>query len=177
MARKNVTGLELDDRVTFKLGNVSEGFEERNVDALFLDLPNPYDFISQARQSLKPGGYFGCIVPTINQVSQLLIALRRERFAFLDVCELMLRYYKPEPNRMRPADRMVAHTGFLVFGRPVIVDEAHSNRALLREAGMFSEAESDEEGFDRMSVLSAENLESEPEAEEIIVMGEENDAS
>jgi len=177
VARKNVTSLELDDRVTFKLGNVSEGFEERNVDALFLDLPNPYDFISQARQSLKPGGYFGCIVPTINQVSQLLIALRRERFAFLDVCELMLRYYKPEPNRMRPADRMVAHTGFLVFGRPVIVDETHSNRALLREAGMFSEAESDEEGLDRMSVPSAENLESEPEAEEIIVMGEETDAS
>lgn len=144
MARKNVTSLELDDRVNFKLGNVGDGFEERNVDALFLDLPNPYDYIAQVRQALKPGGYFGCIVPTVNQVSQLLIALRREQFAFLDVVEILLRFYKPEPNRLRPADRMVAHTGFLVFGRPVIVDEARANRALLRETGLLSETDREE---------------------------------
>ena len=144
LARSNVESLELTDRVTFKLGNVADGFEERNVDALFLDLPNPYDYIEQVRASLKPGGYFGCIVPTVNQVSSLLVALRRNRFAFLDVCEILLRFYKPEPNRLRPADRMVAHTGFLVFGRPVIIDEARANRALLRETGLLSEIEPDE---------------------------------
>lgn len=147
MARRNLTSLELQDRVNLKLGNVADGFSERDVDALFLDLPNPYDYIPQVRAALKPGGYFGCIVPTINQVSQLLVALRRERFAFLDVCELLLRFFKPEPNRMRPADRMVAHTGYLVFARPVMVDEARANRALMREAGMVSEAETDEEAF------------------------------
>lgn len=144
LARSNVESLELSDRVTFKLGNVADGFEERDVDALFLDLPNPYDYIEQVRASLKPGGYFGCIVPTVNQVSSLLVALRRNRFAFLDVCETLLRFYKPEPNRLRPADRMVAHTGFLVFGRPVIIDEARANRALLRETGLLSEIEPDE---------------------------------
>lgn len=144
LARSNVESLDLSDRVTFKLGNVGDGFEERDVDALFLDLPNPYDYIEQVRTSLKPGGYFGCIVPTVNQVSSLLVALRRNRFAFLDVCEILLRFYKPEPNRLRPADRMVAHTGFLVFGRPVIIDEARANRALLRETGLLSEIEPDD---------------------------------
>jgi tRNA (adenine57-N1/adenine58-N1)-methyltransferase len=144
LARSNVESLDLADRVTFKLGNVAEGFEERDVDALFLDLPNPYDYIEQVRASLKPGGYFGCIVPTVNQVSSLLVALRRNQFAFLDVCEILLRFYKPEPNRLRPADRMVAHTGFLVFGRPVMIDEARANRALLRETGLLSEVEPDE---------------------------------
>lgn len=143
MALKNLRGLELDDRVTLKLRNVADGFDEREVDALFLDLPNPYDYIPQVRQALKPGGFFGCIVPTMNQVSDLLIALRRNRFAFLDVCELILRFYKPEPNRFRPTDRMVAHTGFLVFARPVIIDEMRANKALLREAGMFAESEPD----------------------------------
>ena len=143
MARKNVAGLELDDRVDFKTGSAADGFEETAVDALFYDLPNPYDYIPQARAALKPGGFFGCILPTVNQVSQILIALRRERFAFIDVCELMLRFYKPEPNRFRPTDRMVAHTGFLIFARPVIVDEARANRALLRETGMISETETD----------------------------------
>lgn len=144
LARSNVESLDLADRVTFKLGNVVDGFEERDVDALFLDLPNPYDYIEQVRASLKPGGYFGCIVPTVNQVSALLVALRRNQFAFLDVCEILLRFYKPEPNRLRPADRMVAHTGFLVFGRPVTIDEARANRALLRETGLLSEVEPDE---------------------------------
>lgn len=145
LARRNVQSLELDDRVTFKLGNVADGFEERDVDAVFLDLPNPHDYIPQVRQTLKAGGFFGCILPTANQVSQLLVALRRERFAFIDVAELILRFYKPEPNRFRPTDRMVAHTGFLIFARPVMVDPARDNRALLREAGMFSETESDED--------------------------------
>ena len=38
----------------------------------------------------------------------------------MDVVEVLLRYYKPEPERLRPTDRMVAHTGYLVFGRPMI---------------------------------------------------------
>jgi tRNA (adenine57-N1/adenine58-N1)-methyltransferase len=143
MARSNLRNLELDDRVTFKLGNVADGFEEQGVDALFYDLPTPYDYIAQARAALKPGGFFGCILPTMNQVSALLVALRRERFAFIDVCELILRFYKPEPNRFRPTDRMVAHTGFLIFARPVIIDEARANKALLRETGMISETETD----------------------------------
>lgn len=143
MARLNLRNLDLEERVSFKLGNVADGFEETGVDALFYDLPNPYDYIAQARAALKPGGFFGCIVPTTNQVSQLLVALRRERFAFLDVCELILRFYKPEPNRFRPTDRMVAHTGFLIFARPVIVDEERANRALLRETGLISETETD----------------------------------
>lgn len=144
MAQSNVRNLGLEERVTFKLGNVADGFAEREVDALFLDLPNPYDYTAQAREALKPGGFFGSILPTVNQVSQLLIALRRERFAFIDVLELMLRFFKPEPNRMRPADRMVAHTGYLVFARPVLIDPAIANRALLRETGFLSETESDE---------------------------------
>jgi hypothetical protein len=45
--------------------------------------------------------------------------MRRELFAFVEVCELLLRYYKPEPTRLRPTDRMVAHTGFLTFGRRI----------------------------------------------------------
>ena len=143
MAQKNLRGLELDDRVVFKLGNVGDGFEERAVDALFLDLPNPYDYMEQVREALKPGGFFGCILPTANQVSDMLISLRRNRFAFIDVCELMLRFYKPEPHRLRPVDRMVAHTGFLVFARPVVVDESRDNRALLRETGLISETDRD----------------------------------
>lgn len=122
LAKKNLKKLGLDSRVDFKLGNIEDGFEETNVDAFFLDVQNPYDYIPQVRMALKPGGFFGCLVPTTNQVSRLLIALRVNKFAFVDVVEVLLRYYKPESERLRPTDRMVAHTGYLVFGRPMLED-------------------------------------------------------
>ena len=88
-----------------------------------MDIPKPESCISQVKHALISGGFFGCIVPTTNQVIQLLTVLRKEGFAFVEVCELMLRYYKPVVQRFRPTDRMVAHTGFLVFARSIIPSE------------------------------------------------------
>jgi tRNA (adenine57-N1/adenine58-N1)-methyltransferase len=137
LAQKNLDRLGLADRVDFKLRDIAEGFDEKNVDAVFLDLPNPQDYIAQAKEALKPGGYLGSILPTTNQVSLLLIALRRAHFAFIEVCEIILRYYKAYADRLRPTDRMVAHTGYLVFARSV-VDETIT----------FERTENAEPGFD-----------------------------
>jgi tRNA (adenine57-N1/adenine58-N1)-methyltransferase catalytic subunit len=122
LAQKNLNRLGLAERVDFKLRDIVDGFDERNVDAIFLDLPNPQDYISQAKEALKPGGYLGSILPTTNQVTYLLIALRRSNFAFIEVCEIMLRYYKAVADRLRPTDRMIAHTGYLIFARSVVAD-------------------------------------------------------
>ena len=119
LARENLINLGLENRVTFKLQDIENGFGETEVDSIFLDLPNPYDFLSQVRISLKSGGYFGTILPTTNQVIKTLVELRRNSFAFTDVCELILRYYKSEADRFRPTDRMVAHTGYLIFSRKI----------------------------------------------------------
>lgn len=134
LAQVNLEKLGLAGRVTFKLKNINAGFDESGADALFLDLPNPYDYMTQVRQALKPGGHFGTILPTTNQVILLLDALRQAKFAFIDVCEILLRYFKAEADRFRPADRMVAHTGYLVFARPVLVPEGSGGEELLVEA-------------------------------------------
>lgn len=120
LAEKNIQHLGLENRVCFKLRDIADGFDERNVDALFLDIPNPYDYLSQARSALKLGGAFGAILPTTNQVSKLLNGLRRENYGYVEVCEVLLRYYKTIPERLRPADRMVAHTGYLIFARSIL---------------------------------------------------------
>lgn len=117
LARKNLAMVGLEERVTLKLRDIAEGFDEQNADALFLDLPNPYDYVEQAHRALKPGGYFGTLLPTTNQVIRLLSVLHSRHFAFIDVCEVLIRYYKPNPARFRPVDRMIAHTGYLVFAR------------------------------------------------------------
>ncbi len=50
----------------------------------------------------------------------MLAALYADNFAFIEVCEVLLRFYKPDFERLRPTDRMVAHTGYLVFARSVM---------------------------------------------------------
>jgi tRNA (adenine57-N1/adenine58-N1)-methyltransferase len=143
-AIKNLQRIGLSDRIEFKIKDIANGFEETEVDALFLDVASPFDYIAQVRAALKPGGYFGCIVPTSNQVISLLNALRQNEFAFIDVCEVSLRYYKPEPTRFRPTDRMVAHTGYLIYARPVTIDRNHIDQKLLKETGAIGLAEIEE---------------------------------
>jgi tRNA (adenine57-N1/adenine58-N1)-methyltransferase len=135
LARKNLTRFGLESRVDFKLRDIQQGFDETNVDAFFLDVPNPYDYTGQVRAALKPGGYMCCLIPTFNQVEKTLMALRQNNFAFVEVCELLLRYYKPEPARIRPTDRMVAHTGFLVFARRIEPGDDPRGRELSEEVG------------------------------------------
>lgn len=144
-AKKNLARIGLADRVEFKLKDIGEGFDEKEVDALFLDVANSYEYTAQARATLKSGGYFGSILPTTNQVTKLLISLRRNGFAFIDVCEISLRYFKPEPSRFRPTDRMIAHTGYLIFARPIIIDKEHADKKLLLETGAISVVPEEEE--------------------------------
>ncbi len=145
MAVKNLTRLGLAERVTFKTGDIADGFTETGVDAVFLDVPNPYDYMLKVKAALKMGGFFGCILPTTNQVTIQLRELRRCQFAFIEVCEIMLRYFKPEPERLRPTDRMVAHTGYLIFARPVMLAEENaSSTELLVEAGISADKLEDE---------------------------------
>jgi tRNA (adenine57-N1/adenine58-N1)-methyltransferase len=134
MARKNIAALGFSERVRFVERNIAEGFDETDAPALFLDVPDPYNYIEQVRAALRPGGFFGSLVPTTNQVSMLLSALERFTFEFVEVCEILLRYYKPVPDRLRPTDRMVAHTGFLIFARPVTLEENPESLDLLAES-------------------------------------------
>jgi tRNA (adenine57-N1/adenine58-N1)-methyltransferase catalytic subunit len=135
LARKNLTRFGLESRVDFKLRDIIEGFDETDADSFFLDVPNPYDYTVQVRNSLKPGGFLCCLIPTMNQVEKTLVALRQTNFAFVEVCELMLRFYQAEPNRLRPTDRMVAHTGYLMFARKIEPAEDPRGRELSEEIG------------------------------------------
>ncbi|MEZ0394907.1 MAG: tRNA (adenine-N1)-methyltransferase [Anaerolineales bacterium] len=144
LARKNLERLGLDSRVDFKLRDIAEGFDETDADAFFLDVPNPWDYVRQVRAALKPGGFFAALLPTFNQVETLLHALRRENFAFIEVCEILLRFYKPEPTRLRPTDRMVAHTGFLIFARRLYAGEVWAQELLDEVAGGTEDESADE---------------------------------
>jgi tRNA (adenine57-N1/adenine58-N1)-methyltransferase len=120
LAEKNLESLGLAHSVDFKLRDIAEGFDETDVDALFLDIRHPGVYLPQVVAALKDSGFFGAILPTTNQVAELIQALEVEQaFGHIEVEEVLVRPYKPVPTRLRPADRMIAHTGYLVFARKV----------------------------------------------------------
>lgn len=119
VARSNIENLGLQNRVTFSHRDLADGISESGFESAFLDLPNPEIYLSHVREALTFGGTLGVILPTTNQVSKLLGAMEDTGFGAVEVAEIMLRFYKPVPARLRPRDRMVAHTGYLSFARRV----------------------------------------------------------
>lgn len=137
VAQGNLERVGLLDYVTMHQASIREGFQESGVDALVLDLRTPWLFLEQVRAALRPGGFFASLVPTTNQVSELVAALEQQGFADISIEELLLRRYKPVPDRLRPEDNMVAHTGYLVAARPII-DPDDPSRWLSQERKRYA---------------------------------------
>ncbi|WP_027720465.1 tRNA (adenine-N1)-methyltransferase [Maridesulfovibrio zosterae] len=117
LVKKNLEWAGLDHRVEQFNLNIEDGFQASDCDALFLDVPNPWDYLHHIPKAVIPGAMCGFLLPTTNQVSDLLAGLEKASFSDLEVVEILIRRYKPVSERLRPEDRMVGHTGFLVFAR------------------------------------------------------------
>ncbi len=119
-AMKNVTtflGAEVADRYTIELRDCYEGIDERDVDRVVLDLPEPWQVVPHARHALRPGGILVSYSPSILQVTQTVDALRAAGFDELSTTEVLNRTWHIEGAAVRPDHRMVAHTGFLTRAR------------------------------------------------------------
>lgn len=117
LCRRNLAWAGLGENVEIHEGDIADGFAAKEADALFLDVREPWLYLEQAAAAVRKGATLGFLLPTAPQVSQLLTGLEKGPFGEVEVCELLLRPWKPLADRLRPADRMTAHTGFLVFCR------------------------------------------------------------
>ncbi len=115
MALLNLKKLKLEHRVEFKIKDIADGFDEKDVDAVFIDLPNPWDYVKHVYDALLVGRSVGFLIPTFNQIEKTIVALKEHGFVNIEVLEILLRKLKPNPGRIRPEDMMIGHTGYLVF--------------------------------------------------------------
>ncbi|MCC6026827.1 MAG: tRNA (adenine-N1)-methyltransferase, partial [Caldimicrobium sp.] len=97
LAKSNLERFGLAHRVELKLKEVVDSFDETDVDALFLDVREPWLLLKPAWDALKPGHPLGILVPTTNQVSQVLTHLLSLPFKDVEVLEILVRRYKPNP--------------------------------------------------------------------------------
>ncbi len=118
-AHANIRKFGFENRVTIKHRDIIEGFDERYVDSLFLDVKEPWLYIKNAYEAVKPGGMLGILVPTTNQIEETLKEINFFSFIDIEISELLLRKFKPVAQRFRPQDRMGAHTAFMMFARKI----------------------------------------------------------
>ncbi|MEM1895931.1 MAG: methyltransferase domain-containing protein [Nanopusillaceae archaeon] len=116
IAKENLIKLNLIDYVELKLKDVKEGIEEKNVDLVVSDIPDPFLILDNIYDSLKLGGYFVSFLPNITSVLKLLD--KNEKFNLVGVYENILRVWKYEKKDvLRPKNKQLVHTEFLVLMR------------------------------------------------------------
>ncbi|MEM3439488.1 MAG: tRNA (adenine-N1)-methyltransferase [Candidatus Bathyarchaeia archaeon] len=120
IAKRNLSKAGLLDYVTFREADARAGLEERDVDAVTVDIGDPWEVVSLAEEALAGGGCIAIFCPTINQVERTVALLAEGRFADIETYECLLREILVRPGRTRPATRMIGHTGYLTFARKVL---------------------------------------------------------
>jgi tRNA (adenine57-N1/adenine58-N1)-methyltransferase len=88
------------------------------VDRVVLDMLAPWDSLEAATRALVSGGVLCCYVATTTQLSRVVEAIRtQQRYDEPSAWETMVRGWHVDGLAVRPEQRMIGHTGFLVTAR------------------------------------------------------------
>ena len=119
IVNKNKESLGLKN-LKVKNKDIYKGIEEKDVDLITLDLPEPWLAIKSSKKALKTGGFLVSYSPTIPQVMDFVNAVNKsEGFIHLKTVELMLREWEILDRKVRPITTQTVHTGFLSFVRKI----------------------------------------------------------
>jgi tRNA (adenine57-N1/adenine58-N1)-methyltransferase len=147
-AAKNLERSKLIDHVEMKSGDVTLGIEERDVDAVILDLAVPWLVVPHAHEALRPSGILVSFSPTIDQVVKTTEALKENGFVFIETIECMMRAMQVERGKTRPQTLMTGHTGYITHARKILKLPAEvTPEVALEEETETLEAEKVEEDF------------------------------
>jgi tRNA (adenine57-N1/adenine58-N1)-methyltransferase len=129
VAEKNLRRAGLLEFVELKNGDVTAIIDERDVDAVVLDLATPWLVVPHAYEALKASGTIVSFSPTIDQVVRTTEALKEHNFICIETVECLMRGMQVERGKTRPQTLMTGHTGYITHARKALKiqrDEAGS---------------------------------------------------
>lgn len=119
-AVENVTGFlgsEAVERYQVEIRDCYQGIDVEALDRVVLDLPEPWQVVPHAADSLHPGGILVAYTPSIVQAVQLREAFEVGPWAAASTVEVLHRGWHIKNDAVRPEHRMVGHTGFVTTAR------------------------------------------------------------
>ena len=100
------------------VGSVQDQEFPKQFDRVILDMLAPWECIEMAAKVLRPGGVFLAYVATTTQLSATAEALKNDgHFTEPESSETIVRGWHHEGLAVRPQQRMIGHTGFLIQSR------------------------------------------------------------
>ncbi len=121
IAKKNFRRFGSFDNVEFILKDpvIEGGFGIDGIDAVFIDVPEPWGVVECAWRSLKGGGHIASLSPNIEQIQLTVEKMEEVGFKRIRCMEILSRGIRVKKNMTRPFDRMIGHTAYLLFGEKV----------------------------------------------------------
>ncbi len=117
-AIKNIKKYGLEKIVEFILKDVAdEGFGDYTFEALFVDVPEPWEIVEHAKKVIIPGYFWVSLSPNFEQVKKTHFKLIETGFFVERTVELFEREILVREYGVRPSERMISHTGFLTIAR------------------------------------------------------------
>jgi tRNA (adenine57-N1/adenine58-N1)-methyltransferase len=103
---------------SLSVGDLQDQNFESEYDRVVLDMLAPWECVDLAARALRPGGVFLAYVATTTQLSVTAEALKDDgRFTEPESSETLVRGWHHEGLAVRPQQRMIGHTGFLIQSR------------------------------------------------------------
>lgn len=116
IAKRNVNKMGLSKFVKFKNKSTHDTIEEKEIDVVILDMPDPWSSIKNAEAALKPGGFLVCYLPHIEQVKELLDATEKTSLRLQKVSDIV----EYEANQKLNFSAKINHTAYLVLLRKLV---------------------------------------------------------
>ena len=120
VARANAERAAASSSIEFVQGDVRAGISEHDLDAVVLDIPDPWNAIAAAWQALRPCGHLAMFSPNMEQVKGTVAAIRALPFVDTRTVELIEREMEVRDIGVRPSAAALGHTGYLTFARKVL---------------------------------------------------------
>ena len=101
-----------------RVGDLQDQDFDSQFDRVVLDMLAPWECVDIAARALRPGGVFISYVATTTQLSAVAEAIKSDgRFTEPESSETLVRGWHHEGLAVRPQQRMIGHTGFLIQSR------------------------------------------------------------
>ncbi|MBE9390673.1 tRNA (adenine-N1)-methyltransferase [Fervidicoccus fontis] len=114
-AINNLSLLGYDVSGKIRKKDVKEGIDESDLNAFFLDLPDPWNAVNAIYPSLAPDARIVIFVPTLNQVIKFLASIDdSSKFKINRIFETFSREYAVSKDALRPSPIQSSFTGYII---------------------------------------------------------------
>ncbi|MFA5008699.1 MAG: tRNA (adenine-N1)-methyltransferase [Candidatus Omnitrophota bacterium] len=128
-AKKNIAKYGLSEWVEFKLREVTDSYDEEEVDFVMIDIGSQWELIDAAYKALKGGARLASICPTFEQLTRTVFTLEERGFINIESMEILVRKILVRRGKTRPEQRIPSHTGWLVFATKIFKDASDNQPA------------------------------------------------